>query len=113
MTAETLGGSLLTILAVILLLVLLLLVIFGYSSFLLFVKDNVDLCQRLLNVLYCQLAALYQVFLCCHVGEALLNLCWSYRPPTNIQNILYQVFLVLVPARAILFLQITVATFLK
>ena len=105
--------GLLTTLAVILLIVLLVLVIFGYSAFLSFVSDNVALCQRLLNVLYCQLAVLYQVFICCHVMETILNLWWSYKPPTHIQNMFYQVFLVLVPARAILFLQITAATFLK
>ena len=104
---------LLTTLAVILLILLLVLVIFGYSSFLSFVKGNVDLCQRLLNVLYCQLAVLYQVFICCQVINTILHLWWNYKPPTYIQNVFYQVFLVLIVARAILFLQITSATYLK
>ena len=99
--------------AVVSLLVLLLLIIFFYSSFLSFVRENVDLFHRLLNVLYCQLAVLYLVLITCHVGDTLSHVWWNFNPPTNIQNIFHRLFVILVPARGILFLQITGAILLK
>ena len=98
---------------VIALIVLLLLIIFGYSSFLSFVKENADLSHRLLNVLYCQLSVLYLVLISCHVGDTLFRIWWNFSPPTNIKNMFERLFVILVPARAILFLQITGAIVLK
>ena len=106
-------SDLLTALGAIVLCVLLLLIVFGYSSFLSYVRENSDLCCRILNVLYCQLAVLYQVGSVVQVGEVIIGLWWSSGLPTQLQNALNMVLTVLVFCRAILFLQITAAIIVK
>ena len=100
-----------TILGALALIVLVFLIVFGYSSFLSYVKENSGLSYRILNVLYCQLAVLYQVGMCVKVLEVIHGLWGSL--PTQIQNALDMLYMDLGIARALLFLQITAAIICK
>ena len=83
----------------------------GYSAFLAFVKNNENLYQRALNVLFCQLAVLYQVHILVEAIGVFFVLWFNVPKPVDI--LLGKVNMMMGLARGLLFIQITVATYLK
>ena len=82
----------------------------GYSSFLAFVRVNENLYQRALNVLFCQLAVLYQVHILIE-AIGVFSVLW-FNVPKPLDILLGKVNMMMALARGLLFIQITIATYL-